>query len=174
MALSGLSQNSEWLMRNCPTEFKDKLQEFLVWGLRKGYIEIDDSSTGISANDIFHIERSGGVDVYQRLVSPLTATLYPEYRCNQHCYFCFAQNNMQKMKANLSKFEWEQAVDKCLAAQITHLVILGGEPFINKELLMAIVKRATPFIPVTIFTNGTVNQCQLVKYSVRFCYKGLT
>lgn len=144
-----------WLMENCPHEFKDKLQEFVIWGLKKGYIEIDGSSSCVNVGERIVVERSISPNVYERLDTPITATIYPEYRCNQHCYFCFAQNNMKKNKTRLNQFEWEQIIEKCLDAQVTRLVILGGEPFINIDLLMAIIRKASPFIPITIFTNGT-------------------
>ena len=80
-ALCHSPQSMEWLMKNCPDDLKNKLQDFMIWGLKKGYIEIDYTSIDtVKSDEIIAIESSSPANyICERLKTPITATIYPEY-----------------------------------------------------------------------------------------------
>ena len=93
-----------------------------------------------------------------RLSAPIEVTLNPHYMCNQNCKFCYAKDliNNKKYQHNILELNdykllltspgWKDAF--CYH-------ILGGEPFVNKDLLFGILDILGTNHCISITTNGT-------------------
>lgn len=157
-ALAQSPKSLRWLQNAFVFLSPKKIEEFLLWGIVKGYIDIVHNATidigqdAMVALDGFSNEK---VNYDKRLSRPITATIYPEQSCNQKCFFCFAHDNMTNHKKHLSDLEWQRIIATCIREKVTRLVILGGEPLLKPSLLLSIIRQACREIPVTLFTNGT-------------------
>ena len=75
--------------------------------------------------------------------------------CNLRCWFCDTPYTSHKPEVN--KITVPEAVKKIMAFDCEHVVITGGEPFIQKHQLMALCGQLRKYKKhITIETNGTI------------------
>jgi len=113
--------------------------------------------------------------------SGVPITLVRFGNCNLKCSFCDTKwSNNLKWDKYLSKDEeliFPQTItddikDKCLQlikdknSLINHLLITGGEPLLNQDLIIEIIKYVDP-IMVEFETNGTIFPEKIIKFRSR-------
>ena len=75
--------------------------------------------------------------------------------CNLRCWFCDTPYTSHAPEVN--KMSIDEAVQKILSYNCDHVVITGGEPFIQRQPLKALCGRLRKFEKhITIETNGTI------------------
>jgi uncharacterized protein len=91
--------------------------------------------------------------------------VYPTFNCNMNCSYCFYKKNSSKY---ISVDKFREAFKKFLKiSKNPSVVFLGGEPLINKEQLIKLIrkiKKESNEIPVTVFTNGTLLEKKIIKF----------
>jgi len=83
--------------------------------------------------------------------------------CNLDCYGCYSYENKRNLKPDLSFSEIKVILQNLKKSGLKHLVISGGEPFINKDII-EIIKYAKNDLEIELvdcISNGTV---ELEKY----------
>lgn len=83
---------------------------------------------------------------------PLLILLSPSMRCNLRCTGCYAGNYSKE--DDISEEEVDRLVKEARDLGIYYIIILGGEPFINKYMLNIYEKYND--VMFTPFTNGTL------------------
>lgn len=88
---------------------------------------------------------------------PIGAKLELTYACNLRCGFCYTDSPRRTLQRTpeLSDEEWRRVVREALELGIVEAVVTGGEPFLRRELTLAVVETlATAGVGVTLNTNG--------------------
>lgn len=153
-ALKKGAHSYEWLKKNCETE-NIPLDLILMWGIEKGVLSIEQGNEEERTSEkiVFPPEPK---TFENRFKYPYVASVYPVYECNQKCFFCFSDDSHAE-REKLSKDEWGKTLRQLVKNGVTQLVILGGEPFVVPELAFYMIECVSEYIPVTLFTNGTVH-----------------
>lgn len=112
---------------------------------------------------------------------PYKVDFFITERCNLKCRFCnFPFIGKKRYSEELTKKELHKIVDYCGKNGVKIIGILGGEPFVRKELLVELMKKIKEYgIDGSIVTNGTLIDdktiCELVKIEwdlIRFSIDG--
>ena len=88
---------------------------------------------------------------------PVGAKLEITYACNLRCGFCYTDSPRRTLQRTpeLSDAEWHEVVRQSLDLGIVEAVVTGGEPFLRKELTLAVIETlAAAGVGVTLNTNG--------------------
>ncbi len=100
-------------------------------------------------------EEKKGNHIPAFLISSITTT------CNLHCKGCYARANHSCFDSTniggpsmLSANQWEDIFSQAADLGICFSLLIGGEPFVRKEVLLAAAKEKRMLFP--IFTNGTM------------------
>jgi radical SAM protein with 4Fe4S-binding SPASM domain len=91
--------------------------------------------------------------------------LYPTFRCNLSCGFCFNRGIAQT--AEISIRDFERLIEKMRNAGIKELDILGGEPTLHSGFVSLLDIACRNDIRTTISSNGT-NVSELENISRKF------
>lgn len=91
--------------------------------------------------------------------APSTVLISPTMRCNIRCIGCYAGN--YTMKDDLSFELFDKVVTESKAMGTAFFTILGGEPFIRKDLFDILKKHNDTYFQ--IYTNGTLLDEEKVK-----------
>lgn len=82
-------------------------------------------------------------------------------QCNLHCKGCYARANhscfdgsSEGMPALLSAEKWGEIFEEAAGLGIGFCILIGGEPFIRKDVLLKAGQQKKMLFP--IFTNGTI------------------
>jgi len=92
------------------------------------------------------------------LQAPISVHLYPTYKCNQSCLFCY--------KPEIEDVNFNLANEKNILTLINTLIekgviilnLLGGEPLLYFDTLIKIIDRAYPFMFCSVASNGSANR----------------
>jgi MoaA/NifB/PqqE/SkfB family radical SAM enzyme len=84
--------------------------------------------------------------------TPFTVLVSPTMRCNLHCEGCYASqySHESDMPAEL----FQRVVDEAAEMGVYLVTVLGGEPFMRRDLLD--IAAANPETYFQVFTNGTL------------------
>ncbi len=84
--------------------------------------------------------------------TPFTVLVSPTMRCNLHCEGCYASEYSHEgdMPAEL----FQRIVDEAAEMGVYLVTVLGGEPFMRRDLLD--IAAANPETYFQVFTNGTL------------------
>jgi uncharacterized protein len=104
----------------------------------------------------------------------LGVTILPTYKCNLECTYCSQgkRKAAYDMSEEIAEKTYEWTVSQIEAANFRHLdiVFYGGEPFLNKEVLLYISRKFKEYcekaslgFSISIITNGTLLSPLLVK-----------
>ena len=75
--------------------------------------------------------------------------------CNMKCIHCY-EGNIHKSGINtLTLAEWQNVIDQLNEQGISRLIIIGGEPCCNHDIVPIIEHAAKYHTDITLFTNGT-------------------
>jgi MoaA/NifB/PqqE/SkfB family radical SAM enzyme len=86
------------------------------------------------------------------MCTPFTVLVSPTMRCNLHCEGCYASeySHESDMPAEL----FQRLVDEAAEMGVYLVTVLGGEPFMRRDLLD--IAAANPETYFQVFTNGTL------------------
>jgi MoaA/NifB/PqqE/SkfB family radical SAM enzyme len=88
---------------------------------------------------------------------PIGAKLELTYACNLRCGFCYTDSPRHTLQRTpeLSDQQWREVVRQSLELGIVEAVVTGGEPFLRRDLTLAVVEDlATAGVGVALNTNG--------------------
>lgn len=92
--------------------------------------------------------------IYGNYISaPIEGYLYLTNRCNQNCSFCYAKLGDYDKKLNAD--QWKIIIDEFEKLGVCTLGFLGGEPLMERELLLELLDYSDGKMWRTITTNGT-------------------
>ena len=57
------------------------------------------------------------------------------YNCNQNCLICYASNEVEATKDEISTEEWKKIIDNLKKSGVSQLTFTGGEPTIRDDLV---------------------------------------
>ena len=81
--------------------------------------------------------------------------VYPTFNCNMKCRYCFYKKNTNQY---ISFTRFKNAFKKFLKiSQNPSIIFLGGEPLLNKDSIIKLIKeirKNRKELPITVFTNG--------------------
>lgn len=84
--------------------------------------------------------------------------------CNLRCIHCYNESNAQS-GVSMSLKDYQETIDKILELGIRRIQIIGGEPFINREILKEMLDYSIgKFRFIEIFTNGTLVPVEWMEY----------
>lgn len=87
--------------------------------------------------------------------------------CNLKCIHCYEGNVHRGSSDSLTLSQWFDVIDQLGHLKIKRLIIIGGEPCCNPDI-MEILERAMQYdINITLFTNGTCITDALLQYIIR-------
>jgi MoaA/NifB/PqqE/SkfB family radical SAM enzyme len=93
------------------------------------------------------------------MVSALTKD--DKWNCTNNCVFCYASNQYQSGKNELSTGQWKRVIDICRQNGIPQLTFTGGEPTMRKDLAELI--DYSKWFVTRLNTNGTLLTLDLCK-----------
>lgn len=102
---------------------------------------------------------------WEYLGSPTRMDLAVTYRCNNRCYFCYA--DCPKVGKELNANEWKIIIDKISLLDVTTLYFSGGEPTLRDDLVELMLYSSDRFY-LGIITNGRLlsdNLCGKLKHA---------
>lgn len=98
-------------------------------------------------------------EIIQRHNKPQTidrrAYLHITSRCNFHCIGCYSYESERNKKVDLSVNEVKQIIDKMRDANVHHIIISGGEPFIREDIFTILRYAKRRIEKITVATNGS-------------------
>jgi MoaA/NifB/PqqE/SkfB family radical SAM enzyme len=101
-----------------------------------------------------------------RIPSTLTVELTKKCQCN--CLHCSANYHMNHKEKELTIEQFISAIEESIEFGITTVVLVGGEPLLNKDLDKIISSLDKNKANVVLFTNGeflTKEKCKKLKAS---------
>lgn len=81
------------------------------------------------------------------------------WHCNQKCIHCYAGNQEQAIKEELTTEQWKSIIDKCKEALIPQITFTGGEPTLRSDLVELI--EYSQWFVTRLNTNGVLLTKQL-------------
>lgn len=92
------------------------------------------------------------------LSAPISVHYYPSYICNQKCKFCYnPKNNKEDVDKTKIMVTAQTIIDKCKEMGVVIFNILGGEPLCYFDIVLDILKKASPHFFCSFATNGSAN-----------------
>lgn len=90
--------------------------------------------------------------------APITVFLNLTQQCNLRCIYCSAEvvEPRRQRGAELSDEEMLALVDRLIEARVFRYTVTGGEPFLRRSLVFAVLERVTLSGHATVLTNGTL------------------
>lgn len=100
------------------------------------------------------------------LKSPFEITLYPTFRCNQDCLFCFVPSYYRCRKYSKDfDMNFKQAkyiIKQMIDADVRELQIVGGEPFLLSWMNSFLSYTTKMRVFTTVTTNGSIISDKIV------------
>lgn len=124
------------------------LSEF--WHIQE---QIYDDSSSIFLKMMHHYAKSSS----SHFSNPLEINLDITNKCMQKCTHCFASSRRGSLNIPLS------VIDQVIDAKPAVVVLSGGEPFLNPEILYIVKKLKSAGIIVKILSNGTLITSQIIE-----------
>lgn len=92
------------------------------------------------------------------LSAPITVFLNLTRQCNLRCVYCVSEAVPPhgQRNAELSDAEMLSLIDRLIAARVFRYSLTGGEPFLRRPLLFAILERLKSSAHAVLYTNGTL------------------
>lgn len=87
--------------------------------------------------------------------APIEGYFYLTSKCNQNCSFCYFDKQGFKNTVNLNK--WLELVEEFIDIGVCTLGFLGGEPLLEREVLLRLLECSEGKLSQVITTNGTAN-----------------
>ena len=84
--------------------------------------------------------------------TPFTVLVSPTMRCNLHCEGCYASEYSHQ--SDMSGALFQRIVDEAAEMGVYLITVLGGEPFMRRDLLD--IAAANPDTYFQVFSNGTL------------------
>ncbi len=82
--------------------------------------------------------------------------LYPTVRCNKSCSFCF--NHAIKPCDDLGHSSYLRLLEKLIKHGLRYVDVMGGEPFLNRELFKIVQSTLEAGLCINISTNGILKK----------------
>lgn len=109
----------------------------------------------LSDEDILTIDKQGrGYRLYSN--EEHDATVFMTGRCNSNCIMCPTSDKERQIGSGLSDAKLLSYIDM-LPADVSHVVVTGGEPTLRPKLFFKVMKKLTdrfPHIETLLLTNG--------------------
>lgn len=87
---------------------------------------------------------------------PISLRWFATTDCNLNCTHCFFRNGNLRSSSTMSEREFFDLVDHTRPIRnINAVQILGGEPFVRKDIMQILMGLSKRKIPVSLITNGT-------------------
>ena len=105
---------------------------------------------------------------YDRLRVPAVATVGITKHCQCECEHCSADYHMNSKQRSLSRADFITAFEQTALLGVSNIILLGGEPLLNKDLDSLIASVDPELSNLTMFTNGellTKAKCAALKQS---------
>ena len=128
---------------------KCEIDDILKWLIKNKMVKILlDNNENEKYNIIYNVSPK----------MPISYAIYPTYKCNQKCIFCYTNSGPSCTTINdMNINQWKKIIRDIIDNGGTSLTILGGEPMLNESLLLEIIDICNNNIYVRIFTNGNAN-----------------
>ena len=130
------------------TDIQSIIEEFLA----QNYIVKDDKKDGLVTTTSTSFD-SNSEKKKCKLSAPIEINLYPHYICNQRCEFCYvphASDAHAMKEADFYHILHSKGLENVMSYNI-----LGGEPFLNINLLKYILHTVPSNKKICISTNGS-------------------
>jgi len=85
---------------------------------------------------------------------PNEVTIYPTTNCQLNCNFCFISDCAKGFENKLTLPDWKNIIKECVVNGTNSFSILGGEPFLYRDILGLLQEIDKNSIRATITTNG--------------------
>ena len=76
-------------------------------------------------------------------------------KCNMKCLHCYEGDNHASENNPLSVNEWKKVIDQLKNLNVKRIVVIGGEPTLQKDIVEIMKYLSELRTDVTIFTNGS-------------------
>lgn len=96
----------------------------------------------------------------KKKVIPISALIEVCYTCNENCIHCCLENHK---KQGLTLKEYDNLFDQLVEAETFFVILTGGEPFTRPDFLEIVNAARKRKLSVTIFTNGTLLNPNIIK-----------
>ncbi|MFB6089236.1 MAG: radical SAM protein, partial [Candidatus Aenigmatarchaeota archaeon] len=95
---------------------------------------------------------------------PTKVDIFPTKRCNLNCKFCeFPNTDPEEYKSELETGELLRIVKEARGMNVKTFGIIGGEPFIHKDMIKIMEKVKEGGMDGSITTNGTLLNDEKIK-----------
>ena len=86
--------------------------------------------------------------------------------CNCKCLHCYQGETHTSSSLCLKLEDWERVIDELASNHVSRVVVIGGEPCINKDIIPILQRLCKHKIKSTIFTNATCISADLFDFIV--------
>ncbi|MDE1804257.1 MAG: radical SAM protein [Candidatus Micrarchaeota archaeon] len=97
------------------------------------------------------------------LVGPTYVEIYPTLFCNERCTFCYVGDVLTKEVSAMNRVVIDKVISNLKELGVFGVTILGGEPFLYKDLEYLVRELSKNNFAITIATNGSVFKPDLYK-----------
>lgn len=88
------------------------------------------------------------------LSSPMELTIYPSFKCQLNCEFCFAKKMRRQKYKEYGYEKWTTVIESFIDAGLSSVSILGGEPSEYFDIINLLLKLNSYGIKITLTSNG--------------------
>ena len=92
--------------------------------------------------------------------------------CNLRCFFCYAKNTEYSANSTMTFENAKKIIDFCKEGKIEHIILIGGEPTIYRELFDVIDYASSNGITSSLVTNGL--KLNDLEYCKKLLQSGIT
>ena len=92
--------------------------------------------------------------------------------CNLRCFFCYAKNTEYASSSTMTFENVKAVIDFCKEGNIGHIILIGGEPTVYRELFDVIKYAAENGITSSLVTNGVM--LSNIEYCKKLLENGVT
>jgi AdoMet-dependent heme synthase len=90
--------------------------------------------------------------------APISVFLNLTRQCNLRCIYCSSETTPPQRcgTGELTDDEMLALADRLIEARVFRFALTGGEPFLRRELVFALLEKLMPFGQLSLYTNGTM------------------
>lgn len=101
------------------------------------------------------------------LSGPTYAEIYPTMNCNERCFFCYVGDSLTYAQKGMSREVVNASIKSISESGLLTASILGGEPFLYRDLEYLAQGVCDAGTNLSISTNGTIRNLELFKKLIK-------
>lgn len=141
--------------------FKNYINKLFQTLYNSNFLFIRNNDIDTEDNKLKIFDKNSNIIESGDFSAPLIAHYYIGYKCNQNCTFCYLKDQQVKNSDDLLPEQIKKVSDKVFEFvnknRIPVLNLIGGEPFLYKDVIFNLLNKVNNITRISIVSNGTGN-----------------